>query len=111
MLGISHSGNDMRLMQKQAMTLALEKGNELTFSEHLYPLSFVLNRVFQVNDKKTLSDRVEYIRKNLKVSHCQNLEGAFINYICQNYPYQFYVEGDNLGSTGIIKHYIKLIKL
>lgn len=54
-------------------------------------------------------DRIDYILKNLKLKNCKIEEVSFVRKICENFPYQFYLEGDMLSSTDVIKHEIKLI--
>lgn len=53
--------------------------------------------------------RATYIYEKLNLAHCSKLERDFIRQLCENYPYQFFVEGDIVGSVDITKHYIKLI--
>lgn len=53
--------------------------------------------------------RVERIFEKLNLEHCSEKEKKFISQICDDFPHQFYLEGDILGSTDIIKHHIKLI--
>lgn len=58
---------------------------------------------------KTLEDRIQFIYKKLKTSHCLGMEIKSVEEFCRKYPYQFYVDGDNLGCTSVIKHHIKII--
>lgn len=58
---------------------------------------------------ESLEDRITFIRKKLKTDHCDESECSYIDRICKEFPYQFYVEGDNLGNTTVIKHEIKII--
>lgn len=43
------------------------------------------------------------------MSHCNEEEKSFVAEICKKFPYQFYLEGDKLGSTDVVKHRINLI--
>lgn len=57
-----------------------------------------------------LSDlkRSDIIYNKLNLSNCSVDEKCFIKQICRDFPLQFYVEGDMLGSTDVIEHHIKL---
>lgn len=54
-------------------------------------------------------DRPNFIYDELKLDHCIEEEKQNIKLICQSFPYQFFVEGDSLNSTDILKHTIKTI--
>lgn len=58
---------------------------------------------------KSLEDRIQFIYKKLKTSHCSEIEMNSVGELCKKFPYQFYVDGDNLGCTSVIKHHIKII--
>lgn len=45
----------------------------------------------------------------MNLKHCTNTEKKFIQELCEEFPYQFHLEGDKLGTTNITKHEIKLI--
>lgn len=57
---------------------------------------------------KNLNDRKKFIFDKLKRDHCRDSELEHIKKICEDYSYQFFVEGDNLGCTDVIEHHIKL---
>lgn len=59
--------------------------------------------------KPGLENRVRTIIENLKLDKCSEYEKDFVSQICNNFPYQFYLEGDILASTDVIKHKINLI--
>lgn len=102
-----HLSNYAFLNAEQKMDSDIESTRESYFSEELYPFSFRLNHL---NDKKhynemqTMDDRLK-----LNFAHCGESEIESIHKICKDFPYQFYVEGDNLGNTTVIKHTIKII--
>lgn len=58
---------------------------------------------------KTILDRMKLIFERLRLNQCNDKEKHFVKYICDIFPYQFYVDGDKLGNTTIIKHKIKLL--
>lgn len=53
--------------------------------------------------------RSKIIFDSLELLHCEKAEKDFILNICNTFPYQFYLEGDTLGSSNVITHHIKLI--
>lgn len=53
--------------------------------------------------------RSEEIFKKLQLKHCSEYEKTHIHEICSEYPFQFYMDGDILGHTDIIKHSIRLL--
>lgn len=53
--------------------------------------------------------RNEIIYNRLNLKNCSEMEKEFIRRICMNFEYQFYIDGDMLQSTDVIKHHIKLI--
>lgn len=62
-----------------------------------------------VQERKMANEPADIIFSKLKLDHCSNSERQSVYKICKEFPYQFYLEGDNLASTDIIKHKIKLI--
>lgn len=52
--------------------------------------------------------RQEFIFENLPKDHCTEEEIQKINQLIDNYPFQFYVDGDSLSKTDIIQHHIHL---
>lgn len=57
----------------------------------------------------TMSNRTDTIYKQLVLDHCSNEESKFTKSICEEFPYQFYIEDDNLNCTHVLKHHIKII--
>lgn len=53
--------------------------------------------------------RSERIFQELKLNKCSEEEKITIKKICDEFPFQFYIEGDALGSTDVIRHKINLI--
>lgn len=53
--------------------------------------------------------RSSYIYNKLNLTHCSEPQKDFIKQQCEDFSYQFFVEGDTVGSVSITKHYIKLI--
>lgn len=62
---------------------------------------------FGLND--VIIERMAKITQKLNLEHCTPEDKQFVWTICAAFPNQFYVDGDTLGSTDIIKHEIKLI--
>lgn len=54
-------------------------------------------------------NRSKVIFDQLKLSNCSSEEKNHIKGICEDFPYQFYLEGDHLSATDVIKHRIDLI--
>lgn len=54
------------------------------------------------------NERANKIYSELKLKNCSSDEKNQIKQICTKFPYQFYIEGDVLGCTEVIKHCIKL---
>lgn len=94
--------NYTTLRQQQNMNFELKKPIE-------YGIFHLKESANKGEESKDLNDRVKFIFAKLKMDHCKGSESELIEKICQEFPYQFYVEGDNLGSTTVIKHHIKLI--
>lgn len=69
------------------------------------------NKIYdQENDGNPRENsRADAIYKKLDLRHCEENERKFIHGICEEFPNQFYLEGDILGSTSVIKHHIRLI--
>lgn len=53
--------------------------------------------------------RIRKIIQDIKMEHCSPNDKQFIWTICAAFPNQFYLDGDILGSTDIIRHEINLI--
>lgn len=53
--------------------------------------------------------RSTYTYKKLNLTHCSQQETNFIRQLCENFPYQFFVDGDIVGNVNITKHYVRLI--
>lgn len=62
--------------------------------------------VFNIN---TQQSRADVIMNELKLSNCSENELSFIKKLVKAFPLQFYLEGDILSSTDVIKHCIYLI--
>lgn len=60
------------------------------------------------NSRTDMAGRGKLIYEKLNLENCNVDEKNFIKQICQKFPYQFFIEGDTLGSTHIIKHNIRL---
>lgn len=54
------------------------------------------------------SQRTEKILNGMKMEHCNTEEKTKIYDICRNFSYQFYIEGDILACTSVLKHKIEL---
>lgn len=67
--------------------------------------------ISSLEDMREYNDELRsiYIYKKLNIVHCTEEEKILVEKICDDYSYQFFVEGDMLGATDIIKHHIKLI--
>lgn len=63
----------------------------------------------EYNLNKDIIERITKINQKLKLEHCSPENKLFVYSVISAFPYQFYVEGDVLGSTNIIQHEIKLI--
>lgn len=81
----------------------IEKTNETKV--HAVTRNYTINHTFQ----KQCTNRANNIYSSLQLNHCTPEEKKFIHSICQEFSSQFYLEGDNLASTNIIEHSIKLI--
>lgn len=66
-------------------------------------------RVLNLDVQNPLLSRSDLIFQELKLDDCTEEEKAFIKEICESFPYQFYVEGDVLAATDVIKNEIKLV--
>ena len=64
-----------------------------------------------VNDTQEFSsnNRGEIIYKKLNLNNCSEKEKKTIRNFCYQYPYQFYLDGDILNYTDVVKHHIKLL--
>lgn len=60
------------------------------------------------NPGTDLMDRKKMIYEKLNLKDCLEDEKSFIKQICEKFPYQFFVDGDTLGSTHVVKHHIRL---
>lgn len=60
-------------------------------------------------EKTKESKRAKKIFGKLKLNHCTEEEKQNIEKICDEFAQQFYLEGDTLGCTEVIKHEIKLL--
>lgn len=53
--------------------------------------------------------RSRFIFEKLKIDDCSKDEKVFIEKICNEFSKQFYIEGDKLGCTAVIKHRINIV--
>lgn len=60
----------------------------------------------QINE---IFPRSKFIFEKLKLDTCSKEERNFIEEICNEFSGQFYIEGDRLGCTTVIKHRINLV--
>lgn len=104
----SSPSNYLHLRENQEINQNIEKYGEQSMQINACNFGTIYHNNGN-QEQKTIGDRMKFIYDELKISHCKETEEEFIENICKNFPYQFYVEGDNLGSTSVIKHYIKLI--
>lgn len=64
----------------------------------------------ELTDKDILCPtRSREIFKKLQLKHCSEYEKTHIREICFEFPFQFYMDGDILGHTDIVKHTIRLL--
>lgn len=77
-----------------------EIGNILGNREYIFSFT-------QEDEQKT--DRAERIFNKLDLRNSSESERKYIKNICKEFQFQFYLEGDMLKSTDVIKHHIKLI--
>lgn len=87
-----------------------KRGSDRT--EHLRTKTIMRGNIMQLmkkQEKMTSRERFEYIISKLKLGHCSEGEKSTVGEICSEFPYQFYVEGDKLGSTSVIEHKIRII--
>lgn len=56
----------------------------------------------------SVDERLEIILSKLKLDHLGDEEKQSVIYLCRNYGFQFYVEGDILSCTDVLRHTIKL---
>lgn len=64
-----------------------------------------MNEIPQMNKH----DRIKFIFEKIDKNDLKQDEINFVKQICETFPYEFYIEGDKLSSTDVIKHRIKLI--
>lgn len=60
-------------------------------------------KIFEIPNDNS-NERANVIFNKLKLNHCSDSERQSVYQICKKFPYQFYLESDNLASTDIIKH-------
>lgn len=65
------------------------------------------NHILQT-DVNLSADKSEFIYSKLNLKNCLPDEKSFIEKKCNDFLYQFYIEGDILGATGITEHRIML---
>lgn len=64
---------------------------------------------FNENNNLKAPTRYETIFNKLNLDECNQIERNFIKQICQEYSYQFYLDGDPIGATHVLKHQIHLL--
>lgn len=70
----------------------------------------ITSNIFTSNNlDPTIADRITAIHNKLNLSHCSDEEAHFAKFVCGEFPFQFYLDGDNLTCTNVIKHHIKII--
>lgn len=76
-----------------------------TFATHMETPSYGYDELRENTD----NCRSHYIMNKLNIEHCIGEEKAFIKKICKDFPYQFHIDGDMVGTTNVMKHRIKII--
>lgn len=85
-------------------------------------INYLLNEIYDQNvcftDKITsrilntatieMDNRAKHIFESLNVAHCSNEEKREMEKLCMNFVTAFFVEGDSLKHTNVIKHKIDL---
>lgn len=97
--------NKLDEMDKLNATLNMENNYPDSNYCHMFPIHNNAQ-----SSKVTIElKRYERIFLDLKLSQCSQEEKDYILHVCRSFPSQFYVEGDTLGSTNVLKHKINLI--
>lgn len=55
-----------------------------------------------------MNNRSQFIFESLKLTHCKELEKKEMHKLCKNFAGAFYIEGDTLEHTDVIRHKIEL---
>lgn len=63
----------------------------------------------KMNNFANFSKRHEIIYNKLNLNHCSESEKDFVKSICEEFPMQFYLDGDPIGATHVLKHHIRLL--
>lgn len=66
----------------------------------------IFNSRSATNDVNNTLNRSHLIFNKLNMQHCTREEMTCIENICKEIPFQFYIDGDTLGCTEVIKHKI-----
>lgn len=65
------------------------------------------NRILNTNTSE-MDDRAKYVFETLNVAHCTKEEKNEMEKLCKNFVTAFFIEGDSLKHTDVIKHKIDL---
>lgn len=74
------------------------------FKVHRAEISTTNNKIFTTmsnSNPNKMDERSKYIYEKLDTAHCSHSEKEFIKQINENFPYQFFVEGDVAGNNKI----------
>lgn len=66
-------------------------------------------RIFECDTLYNESKRSKIVFDSLKLDNCNDEEKQMVRELCRDFEYQFYMEGDILGCTDVIRHEIRLI--
>lgn len=105
--------DDLKRITRKIQEFELNNTNQNEYFNQ--PMTGETTTMFSIKYKNEISSnteintRITSIYNKLSLSHCSNENKIFIHKLCANFPFQFYVEGDNLGKTDVIKHKINII--
>lgn len=94
-----------------------EKRNETKVHDFNVEPNKINNNIYMIRNYANHSQsnydekiqRSKYIFENLNLKNCNDVEKDSIKQICSEFPYQFNIKGDVLGTTTITKHHVKII--
>lgn len=99
--------NKMNISDKRSKNKSYRHNQEeLQFMEKI---SQFYDNTMNENNKINKYERIEFIFEKINTENLNKDEKQFVRKICETFPYQYYLEGDSLSSTDVIKHKITLI--
>lgn len=99
---LKYGAGTKKIPEKVLNVAYMNKMNELCNSKQILTADLCPNIVFQ-------TERAKLVYEKLHLEHCNCQQKQRVAEWCNQFQFQFYIDGDTLSSTNVIKHKIKLL--